>query len=287
MSLAQVFKRAVLFDAGALRGATAVQARGYAAEKKSQSGLNDRQQADARNRQLEREKRKRDEKKKLQMARAAAKKVQVTPVLMDVPTACRYFRAAEVGQALSSTTISLTVKFVAPRNIQAIRGSVKLPTDVSREKVAVFTTSGELKEQALAAGATYVGGEELVKQVQENSITFDKAFATPDALSLLKPVQRTLGQRGLMPSARRGTVTTEIAEALEAARGLMDFKAADNHISVNIGRPSLSDSEIENNIKAFMAAFRRSVDVASGKQKPVLQEVILHSTRSPGISILA
>ncbi|KAK9369671.1 ribosomal protein L1-like protein [Lipomyces kononenkoae] len=241
----------------------------------------------ARVKQQEREDRRRELKRQTDKERAEARHTKVTPVLMDIETAARYLKAAEVGRPEKTTTITITLKLALPLHFQSLRGTVRLPKLPQAERVAVFTESPEIAEAALEAGATFAGGDELVNKVKNGDITFEKAFATPGALSLLRGVQRILGPKGLMPSERRGTVAEDVVGLLETSHGALDFRTRGKSLTAVVARTSFTPTEISTNVNAFMAGFRKAIKNSSSRQAPLVSEIILSSTFGPGVMILA
>ncbi|KAK9455371.1 ribosomal protein L1-like protein [Dipodascopsis uninucleata] len=231
--------------------------------------------------------RKKDLIKKLEKERKDAKITKITPVLMQTDYAIRYLKAAEVGQPEFNSTIAVTLKSVPPLHFQQIRASVRLPKKVQTDRVAVFTTQEDLIPKLLEVGATYAGADELIEKVKKNEVEFEKCFATPDALHLLRPVQKILGPKGLMPSERRGTVSEDVIELVDSSQGLLDFLIKDRILTVNIGNTMFTSEEIKSNIGAVMKAYRDAIVKNGSRQIPILSEVILSSTHGPGVMILA
>jgi len=149
---------------------------------------------------------------------------------------------------------------VDPRKAdQMVRGTAELPHGTGKTvRVAVFAVGDKAKE-AEAAGADYVGGEELVKKVQQGWLEFDKAVATPDMMPLVGRLGRILGPRGLMPNPKTGTVTNDVAEAVKAIKaGRVDFKVdRAGIIHCPVGRKSFEDEKIEENILALISTLLR------------------------------
>ncbi|KAK7207044.1 mitochondrial ribosomal protein of the large subunit [Myxozyma melibiosi] len=244
-------------------------------------------QREAAAKKADKDKRLRDQKRKIELLRRQARTTRITPITMGIEMAARYLRAAEVGRPDGTNMITLMVKQVNPLHFQAIRGSVRLPKAPSLERVAVFTDNEEEAAAALANGATYAGGAELVDKVLKEEITFEKSFATPTALPLLRGVQRILGPKGLMPNERRGTVGTDIVGFLRASSGTMDFRTIEDMLQVNVARTTFTDEEIKLNIKALMDAYRLAVVNHEQRHKPLILEVMLTSTHGPAVNILA
>lgn len=262
----------------------------FASKKKtvpSSHKITAKQLAAQRERKLATDQAKRKEEKKLRDQRLEAKRPLDTSLYLDTLTALRYIRAAEVGQSASSTTISMNVRVIADRGTQPISGSVKFPKSLSTDqRIAVFTSDPLLAEEAKDAGAVVVGGDELIEQVKNGNINFNKAFATPDMASKLNTVARILGPKGLMPSARRGTITTDITQVISNTAGAVDFRQRSvPAIAIPVARASFTDAEVVKNLIAAIDAVREAASRVNAKKPVVLGQTTISSTRGPGIVI--
>ena len=185
-------------------------------------------------------------------------------------------------------TIELAVRLgVDPRHAdQQVRGTVVLPHGTGRtERILVFA-KGEKAKEAEEAGADYVGGEELMKKIQdENWFEFDVVVATPDMMGVVGRIGRILGPKGLMPNPKAGTVTFEVAQAVEEIKaGKVEYrvdKAA--IINVPIGKKSFGTEKLTENFKTLMSAIIRSKPAAAKGR--YLRSVTLASTMGPGIRV--
>ncbi|MEQ3353429.1 50S ribosomal protein L1 [Aedoeadaptatus acetigenes] len=185
-------------------------------------------------------------------------------------------------------TIELAVRLgVDPRHAdQQVRGTVVLPHGTGRtERILVFA-KGEKAKEAEEAGADYVGGEELMKKIQdENWFEFDVVVATPDMMGVVGRIGRVLGPKGLMPNPKAGTVTFEVAQAVQEIKaGKVEYrvdKAA--IINVPIGKKSFGTEKLTENFKTLMSAIIRSKPAAAKGR--YLRSVTLASTMGPGIRV--
>lgn len=185
-------------------------------------------------------------------------------------------------------TIELAVRLgVDPRHAdQQVRGTVVLPHGTGRtERILVFAKGDKVKE-AEEAGADYVGGEELMKKIQdENWFEFDVVVATPDMMGVVGRIGRVLGPKGLMPNPKAGTVTFEVAQAVQEIKaGKVEYrvdKAA--IINVPIGKKSFGTEKLTENFKTLMSAIIRSKPAAAKGR--YLRSVTLASTMGPGIRV--
>ncbi|AEH44160.1 ribosomal protein L1 [Thermodesulfatator indicus DSM 15286] len=175
---------------------------------------------------------------------------------------------------------------VDPRHAdQMVRGSVVLPHGTGKtQRVAVFAKGDKAKE-AEAAGADYVGAEDLVKKVQEGWLDFDKAVATPDMMPLVGRIGKILGPRGLMPSAKTGTVTWDVAKAVkEIKSGKVDFKVdRAGVVHAPVGKVSFGPQKILENLAAFFDAIIKAKP--SGAKGQYIKNITLSTTMGPGIKI--
>jgi large subunit ribosomal protein L1 len=170
---------------------------------------------------------------------------------------------------------------------QNVRGAVGLPNGIGKTvRVAVFA-QGDNAEKARAAGADIVGADDLAKQIKDGVMNFDVALATPDMMGLVGPLGRVLGPRGLMPSPRSGTVTTDISSAVrEFKAGKIEFRNdKGGNVSAPVGKLSFSDEKLVENILAFLT-YLRGLKPASSKGTFV-RTVTISATMSPGVRVQA
>ncbi len=175
---------------------------------------------------------------------------------------------------------------VDPRHAdQMVRGTVNLPHGTGRTvRVAVFAR-GAKAEEAQAAGADVVGAEDLAEQIQGGQINFDRCIATPDMMPLVGRLGRVLGPRGLMPNPKLGTVTPNVKEAVEAAKGgQVQFRVEKaGLIHAGVGKASFDETSLFENIKALVEAVNRAKP--SGAKGTYLKRAHLSSTMGPGIKL--
>ena len=170
---------------------------------------------------------------------------------------------------------------------QMVRGSIVLPHGIGKaKKVAVFA-QGQNAEIAKAAGADFVGAKDLADKVKDGWTDFDVAIATPDMMGLVGPLGRVLGPRGLMPSPRAGTVTTDVASAVkEYKAGKVEFRNDDSGIVHGVaGKLSFDAEKLQENIQTFID---RIVSLKPASVKGVyVKSITISATMSPGIPIAA
>ena len=195
--------------------------------------------------------------------------------------------AVEASFARFDETVDLAVRLnVDPRHAdQMVRGSVVLPNGLGKEiKVLVFA-KGEKEKEASAAGADFVGNDDLVENIKGGWFGFDKAVATPDVMGSVGKIGRLLGPRGLMPNAKTGTVTFEVARAVEELKsGKIDFRVEKAGIvHAPMGKVSFGVEKLIENISAFMETLIRLKPPAS--KGAYLKGIVLSTTMGPGIKI--
>jgi large subunit ribosomal protein L1 len=200
--------------------------------------------------------------------------------------------AVELVKTLSSAKFDETVEVVFALGIdpkkadQLVRGTVSLPHGTGKDvRVAVFA-SADLENEAKEAGASVVGGKELVEELQAGrELDFDVAIATPDMMAEVGKLGRVLGPRGLMPNPKAGTVTKDVAKVVgEFKAGRIEYRN-DKHGSVHVpvGKVSFDVDQLSSNLAALVAEVLRARP-ASSKGR-YLEKVTLSSTMGPGVKV--
>jgi len=175
---------------------------------------------------------------------------------------------------------------VDPRHAdQNVRGVVQLPNGTGKSvKVAVFAR-GPKADEAKAAGADIVGAEDLAEAVTSGDFDFDRVVATPDMMAVVGKLGKILGPRGLMPNPKLGTVTMEVAKAVEGAKGgQVQFRVEKaGLIHAGVGKASFEESKLVENVKAFIGAIQRAKP--SGAKGTYIKKISLSSTMGPGVKV--
>lgn len=175
---------------------------------------------------------------------------------------------------------------VDPRHAdQMVRGKVSLPNGTGKTvRVAVFAR-GDKAEEAQKAGADIVGAEDLMEIVQGGKIDFDRCIATPDMMPIVGRLGKVLGPRNLMPNPKIGTVTMDIKEAVEAAKGgEVQFKAEKaGVVHAGIGKASFSAEQLEENVLAFVKAISQARP--AGAKGTYMKKISVSSSMGPGVSL--
>jgi large subunit ribosomal protein L1 len=205
----------------------------------------------------------------------------------------RYEFAEAVESAIKSSfakfdeTIDMAVRLgVDPRHAdQMVRGTVVLPNGLGKEvKVLVFA-KGEKEAEANEAGADFVGSDDLVEKIQGGWFGFDKAVATPDMMGSVGKIGKLLGPRGLMPNAKTGTVTFDVAKAVQELKaGKIDFRVEKAGIvHVPMGKVSFGVEKIIQNMTAFLETIMRLKP--SSSKGTYLKAIAISTTMGPGFKI--
>jgi large subunit ribosomal protein L1 len=193
----------------------------------------------------------------------------------------------ESSYAKFDETVDVAVRLgVDPRHAdQMIRGTVVLPNGLGKEvKVLVFA-KGEKEKEAQDAGAEFVGNDDLIEKIKEGWFGFDKAIATPDMMGTVGKIGKLLGPRGLMPNAKTGTVTFDVARAVtELKAGKIDFRVEKTGIlHVPMGKVSFGVEKIVQNITAFLETVMRLKP--SSSKGTYLKGMAISTTMGPGIKV--
>ena len=175
---------------------------------------------------------------------------------------------------------------VDPRHAdQMVRGVVGLPNGTGKTvRVAVFAR-GPKADEAKEAGADIVGAEDLMETIQGGTIEFDRCIATPDMMPIVGRLGKILGPRNLMPNPKVGTVTMDVKEAVEAAKGgQVQFKAEKaGVVHAGVGKVSFDEAKLAENIRAFVNAV--SAAKPTGAKGTYMKKISLSSSMGPGVTV--
>lgn len=185
-------------------------------------------------------------------------------------------------------TVEVSIRLgVDPRHAdQMVRGTVVLPHGLGKSKRVLVLATGEKVAEAQAAGADFVGGDELVDRIQkENWLDYDAVVATPDMMRSVGRLGKVLGPRGLMPNPKTGTVTMDVAKAVQEIKaGKVEYRTdKQGLIHTAVGKLSFDSQKLEENAQALLTSVLRAKPTAAkGKY---LRGVHLTSTMGPGIQL--
>src|SRR5499427_3203363 len=199
--------------------------------------------------------------------------------------------AIRLAQQTSAVKFNATVEVamrlgVDPRKAdQMVRGTVNLPHGTGKTVRVIAFAAGDKAGEAEAAGADAVGSEDLVARIQEGWLDFDAAIATPDQMAKIGKIARILGPRGLMPNPKTGTVTMDVAKAIQDIKGGKITFRVDKHSNLHliIGKASFSETQLVENYAAVLdEVIRSKPSAAKGKY---LRKVFFTTTMGPGIPV--
>lgn len=195
--------------------------------------------------------------------------------------------AIEASYAKFDETFDIAVRLgVDPRHAdQMVRGTVVLPNGIGKEVRVLVFAKGEKEKEAQGAGADYVGNDELIEKIKEGWFDFDKAVATPDMMGSVGKIGRLLGPRGLMPNAKTGTVTFDIAKTIEELKaGKIDFRVEKAGIvHAPMGKVSFGAEKIMQNALAFLNTIMKLKPTAS--KGAYLRSIAVSTTMGPGFKV--
>lgn len=184
-----------------------------------------------------------------------------------------------------SVNAALKVGVDPKKSDQQVRGTVSLPHGTGQKIILVVIAKGDKAKEAIEAGADFVGADELLEKIKSGWTDFSALIATPDMMRELGKLGKVLGPRGLMPTPKAGTVTTEVAKAVKEVKGgKIEFKVdKTGNINNAVGKVSFSTEQLVDNLRVLFQAIARSRP-ASAKGN-FLRSLYLSSTMGPGLKI--
>ena len=197
---------------------------------------------------------------------------------------------SEIATAKFDETVEAHVKLgVDSRHAdQQVRGAIVLPHGTGKTKKVLVFAKGEKAKEAEAAGADFVGAEDLVQKIQkENWFEFDVVVATPDMMGVVGRLGRVLGPKGLMPNPKSGTVTFDVTKAVEEIKaGKVEYRLDKNNIiHVAIGKVSFGGEKLAENFATLMSAIVKAKPASA--KGTYLRSITVASTMGPGVKINA
>lgn len=198
--------------------------------------------------------------------------------------------AIETAKAKFDETVELHIRLgVDGRNAdQQVRGVVVLPHGTGKSVKVLVIARGDKAEEAVKAGADYVGAEEMISKIQnENWLDFDVCITTPDMMAVVGRIARVLGPKGLMPNPKSGTVTMDVTKAINDVKaGKVEYRLdKTNNIHVIIGKVSFGKEKLMENYEALMNAIIKAKPAAAKGQ--YIKNVSLATSMGPGIKLNA
>ena len=205
---------------------------------------------------------------------------------VDVHTALKKLRESARAKFDESVEIAVHLNVDTRKSDQNVRGAVELPHGTGKAvKVAVFAKDAKA-EEAVAAGADYVGGADLADRIKDGFLDFNRCIATPDMMGQVAQVARILGPKGLMPNPKLGTITTNVEAAIASAkRGQAVYRAERNGIiHASIGKLSFTDQQLIDNLKALQLALL-DARPKSAPKGVYFKAAHLSTTMGPGVLV--
>ena len=215
----------------------------------------------------------------------AAKLVDKTQVY-DIPEAVALVKKTASAKFDETVEAHLRMGLDGRHADQQIRGAVVLPHGTGKTvKVLVFA-KGDKIDEATAAGADYVGGEELIPKIQNDGwLDFDVVVATPDMMGVVGRLGRVLGPKGLMPNPKAGTVTMDVTKAVNDIKaGKIEYRLdKTNIIHVPVGKASFTEEQLSDNFQTIMGAINKAKPASLKGQ--YIKSAVLASTMGPGVKL--
>ncbi len=221
----------------------------------------------------------------------AGKKYREALAKVDRSKTYDYKEAVALAKETSTTKFDASIEAsfvlnVDPRQAeQNIRGAMVLPHGTGKSQRVLVITQGAPEEEAKNAGADYVGGTDMIEKIQGGWFDFDIIVATPDMMGQLGKLGKVLGPKGLMPNPKTGTVTQNVAQAIdEIKKGKVEYRVdKDGNINVLIGKSSFTDEQLQENFKALYD------QIAKVRPQTVkgayMKSVTVSSTMGPGVRV--
>ena len=223
--------------------------------------------------------------KKSKQMRAALEKIDSTKAY-SVEEAVALAQETNFAKFDATVEVSYNLNIDVKKADQQIRGAMVLPNGTGKTQRVLVFARGAKAEEAKAAGADYVGGEELIPKIQnENWFEFDVVVATPDMMGVVGRLGRVLGPKGLMPNPKAGTVTMDVTKAVQEIKaGKIEYRLdKTNIIHVPVGKASFTEEQLADNFQTLIDAINKARPAAVKGQ--YLKSVVLTSTMGPGVKV--
>ena len=206
--------------------------------------------------------------------------------LVDVATAVKQIKSFENAKFDETVEMHFRLGVDGRHADQQVRGAMVLPHGTGKTKKVLVFAKGPKAEEAKAAGADFVGAEEIAEKIQkENWFEFDAVVATPDMMGVVGRLGKVLGPKGMMPNPKSGTVTMDLNKALEDIKaGKVEYRLDKaNIVHCIIGKKSFSEQQLVENAEALIAALAKAKPAAAKGQ--YFKSISMAATMSPGVKI--
>lgn len=206
--------------------------------------------------------------------------------LYDVKEAMKLITADKAAKFDESVEVHIRLGVDGRHADQQVRGALVLPHGTGKSKKVLVFAKGPKAQEAEEAGADYVGAEELAQRIQKESwFDFDVVVATPDMMGIVGRLGKVLGPKGLMPNPKSGTVTMDVAKALEEIKaGKVEYRLdKSNIVHTIVGKLSFGSEKLEDNFNALMAAIIKAKPASAKGQ--YFKSITLATTMGPGVKI--
>jgi len=203
----------------------------------------------------------------------------------DLGEAIKVLKEGVKAKFDSSLEVHMRLGVDPKHSDQVVRGNVVLPHGTGKKVRVLVFAKGELEKSALAAGADFAGGEDLVAKIQGGWIDFDAVIATPDMMPLVGKVARVLGPRGLMPSPKAGTVTMNVAQVIkELKAGKIAYRVdKGGNVHAPFGKVSFSADQLTENAKSIIESVAKAKPATA--KGVYIRSITIAGTMSPGVRI--
>lgn len=194
-----------------------------------------------------------------------------------------FFKGNSFAKFDQSIDIAVNLDLDVRKSDQQLRGIVTLPHGLGKKVIIAVFAKGEKAELATAAGADFVGDDDLFNKISSGFVGFDRCIATPDMMPMVSRLGKILGPRSLMPNPKLGTVTSNIEEAVKAAKdGQVEYRADKfGIVHASVGKVSFSKASLEENLKFFLKTINSAKP--SGVKGVYIKSIFLSCTMGPGI----
>ncbi|KAI4283263.1 MAG: hypothetical protein L6R35_005231 [Caloplaca aegaea] len=232
----------------------------------------------------------RDQPKKKRKARIEFKQYSLKDAEQySLCDAMRYIKAFEVGRPPTSPKYDLAVKLRTIKNGPTVRNRLRLPhaVDTSIRICVICPPDSKHAEAAKKAGASVVGEDTVFDAVKAGRIEFDRCICHQDSITKMNKagLGRILGPRGLMPSAKFGTIVKDVAVSVKGLIGGSEYRERNGVLRMAVGQLGFTPEELQANIKTFMGEIKKDIALLSDKVNKEIHEVVLSSTNAPGFSL--